>query len=95
MDNQIVVNGITYTAAVPPDGKRIVVLQRGWIVVGDWTQTGEEVELTDASVIRVWGTTNGLGELRQGPTSKTVLDPCGTLRFHVLTVVLSMIVDKW
>jgi hypothetical protein len=27
--------------------------------------------------LRQWGTTQGLGELRNGPTSKTVSDPWG------------------
>lgn len=77
--------------------KKIVVLQRGWVAVGDYYQDGDECRLANAKVIRQWGTTKGLGELIEGPTSKTVLDPCGTLDFHRLTVVTNMAVnaEKW
>lgn len=70
--------------------RKIVVAQRGWVLVGDYSIEGDdEIVLTNASVIRIWGTTKGLGELAlSGPTSKTILDPAGTVRFHRLTVVL-------
>lgn len=76
---------------------RVVVLQRGWVVVGVYTRDGLNCKLEKASVIRKWGTTKGLGELRGGPTRDTVLDPCGTVEFHRLTEVLSMVCDseKW
>lgn len=78
--------------------KKIVVLQRGWVVVGDYAKDAHEVVVTNASVIRRWGTTKGLGEIAEnGPTSNTVLDKCGTVRAHELAVV--MIIDcnqaKW
>jgi hypothetical protein len=69
--------------------KQIVVLHRGWVVIGDVTQTGDEIAITNASVIRRWGTTKGLGEIaKTGPTKDTVLDPCGIVRAHVLAVVM-------
>lgn len=78
-------------------GWQIVVLQRGWVVVGAVTRCGDELVIEQASVIRYWGTTRGLGELRDGPTSKTKLDPAGTVRAHALAVVLTIDVDasKW
>ncbi|QMU98760.1 hypothetical protein FVO59_12840 [Microbacterium esteraromaticum] len=78
-------------------GWKIVVLQRGWVVVGDVTVEGGELVIRDASVIRYWGTTKGLGELVDGPTEKTKLDPAGTVRAHVLGVVLTLDVkaEKW
>lgn len=70
---------------------RIVVLQRGWVVVGRFTSKNQECILTNASVIRVWGTTKGLGEIAiNGPTSKTVLDKTPDIRFHELTVVMTI-----
>lgn len=77
-------------------GIRIVVLQRGWVVVGRYSQKGSECVLTKASVIRNWGTTKGLGELvANGPTSSTKLDPCnGEISFNRLTVVVDMNCDE-
>lgn len=77
---------------------RIVVLQRGWVVVGQVSQSGDDITITDASVIRNWGTSKGLGELAlNGPLAATKLDPCGTVRAHVAAIVLQMESDgaKW
>jgi hypothetical protein len=60
--------------------KRIVVLQAGWVFIGNYhaaTDT-KPAYITDAYNIRKWGTTTGLGEIAlNGPTKDTVLDPCG------------------
>jgi hypothetical protein len=73
---------------------RIVVAQRGWNLVGEYTLAGDEVVLANASVIRRWGTTRGLGQIAaDGPTPETRLDPCGTVRIHKLAVVLTMDCD--
>jgi hypothetical protein len=69
---------------------KIVILQRGWVFVGRLSKTGSDCVLEDASCIRVWGTTRGLGELTEAPTSKTVLDKTGTVRFHELTVIATL-----
>lgn len=79
---------------------KIVVLQRGWVVVGDVSRMGTQLIIENAAVIRRWGTTQGLGELAMnGPTSETVLDPCPPINCHELTVVFEMEVtsgkDKW
>jgi hypothetical protein len=70
--------------------KTILILQRGWVVVGDIDKDGEHlVSLTNASVIRRWGTTKGIGELAlKGPQSNTVLDPCGVVEAHPQAVVM-------
>lgn len=100
--DEITVEGRRYVPAdsLPPKSSdiRIVVLQRGWVMVGRWSQDGEMCALDDAAVIRQWGTTRGLGEIAQGgPTSSTKLDPCGHVDFHILTtvVVLCCREDKW
>jgi hypothetical protein len=74
---------------------RILVLQRGWVVVGNYSAEGDECVLTDASVIRRWGTTKGLGELVNGPLEDTVLDPAGIVRAHKLAVVMQIECPAW
>ena len=83
---------------VDNDDIRIVVLQRGWILVGRYQLLGDKVFIRDASVIRNWGTTKGLGELASnGPTDKTILDKCQTCECHELTVCFTMKceISKW
>lgn len=81
----------------PKGDVRIVILQRGWIYVGRFSRDGDMCKLENARCIRYWGTTDGLGELRNGPTSKTKLDPPTTAEFHILTVVniLHACEDGW
>ena len=71
---------------------RIVIGQRGWVWIGHMEEEteGNRVVLTDARCIRKWGTTKGLGELVDGPTAKTVLDPAGTVRLHALGIVATL-----
>lgn len=84
--------------SIPKGDRKIVVLQRGWVVIGDRTLLPDgDYQLTSAATIRVWGTTKGLGELKDGPTSKTVLDPAGVVTYNPLTAVFTIAVDasKW
>lgn len=76
---------------------RIVILQRGWVFVGRYCRSGDERWLENAYCIRIWGTTKGLSELKDGPTAKTVLDPAGRVDFHMLTEVATIKCDpkKW
>ena len=77
---------------------RICVLQRGWIVVGKFSQKGSECKVTNASIIRTWGTTKGLGEIAEnGPTEKTILDKTPDVIFHELVGVFQIICrgEKW
>ena len=79
-------------------GKHIVILQRGWVVVGDLTQSGPTVTLENAMVIRSWGTTKGVGQLAlEGPQELTKLDPCGTVKTHELAIIATMKCEdsKW
>jgi hypothetical protein len=78
---------------------KIVILQRGWVFVGEFKKTGSQCSLTKAKNIRVWGTSKGLGELAiSGPIpTKTILDDCTTVRFHELTVIATLDCEesKW
>lgn len=98
MSTNVVIDGVAYAPLTSPSEWRIVVLHRGHIVVGKYSRDGAEVIVREASVIRRWGTTRGLGELAaNGPRPNTVLDPCGTVRAHELAVVLTIDceVTKW
>jgi len=102
--NEIQINGQVYV----PKGSskqeysgdiKIVILQRGWVMIGRMERNGSECKLHNASVIRSWGTTKGLGEIAgNGPTDNTKLDPChGVVEFDYLTVVAAIAVNpnKW
>jgi hypothetical protein len=81
--------------SIKDGGFKIVVLQRGWVVIGRFSQEGQDCKLTDAAVIRVWGTTKGITELVEGPASKTVLDKTSKpITFHELTVVMMLDVEE-
>ena len=69
-------------------GFAIVVLDRGFVYVGKVEVAGDFCLINDATNIRFWGTTKGLGELAQnGPTDKTKLDPVGTVRAPMRAVI--------
>ena len=100
MKETIIIDGVEYIKKVPPitGDIKIVILQRGWIKVGRFYQDGVNCRLENCATIRSWGTTKGLGEIAfGGPTSKTVLDPEPTCRFHELTIIatLDCVEDKW
>lgn len=84
-------------------GVKIVILQRGWVVVGElyYRDCGRFIEgiLERAKVIRTWGTTKGLGEIASnGPISnKTILDECGTVRFSLgcEVAMIDCVEEKW
>jgi hypothetical protein len=79
MSENITINGMEYTPVGAATGDRkIVICTNGWVFVG--SDTGDGVNYTNASVIRRWGTTKGLGQLAlEGKTDKTVLDFFGSM----------------
>lgn len=101
--DELVIDGVTY---VPKDSVqkefagdlKIVILQRGWVMIGKFERSGNDCKLHNASVIRVWGTTKGLGQLAlEGPQTGTKLDKCGLVEFDYLTTisVISCNPNKW
>ena len=103
--NEIKVNGFDYIRKDSVGEKvitgdiKIVILQRGWVMVGIFSRTENDCKLVKASVIRKWGTTSGLGQIaKDGPTKETILDKCyGIVEFDYLTIVASIAVEesKW
>ena len=102
----ITINGAEYVRAdsiptAPSDdmGVRIVVLQRGWVVVGHARRFGPRVVVSKCAVVRRWGTTTGLGQLASGGpiAGKTALDACPDVECLEQEIVLSMKCDpaKW
>lgn len=69
--------------------KKIVVADRGWVFLGDvYSDSNGDQLINEAKVIRIWGTTKGLGEIAlTGPTPKTILDDAGTVRIPARSVV--------
>lgn len=76
---------------------KIAVIDRGFVYVGRVAMEGDFLILRNAKNIRVWGTTNGLGELVSGPTSSTRLDPVGTVRVpsRALISLIDVEQSKW
>lgn len=99
----ISIDGVDYrrtdTISVDRSGSpvKIVIGQRGWVWVGYTSVDGEHLHLSGARCIRYWGTSNGLGELVDGPTAETKLDPAGDVTIHELAVIATYGVDadKW
>ena len=96
---QIQVDGIIYEPVTVKGDVKIFILQRGWVMVGRFERKGNDCKLSQASVIRSWGTTKGLGEIASnGPTKDTKLDKTnGLVEFDYLTVVASISCseEKW
>lgn len=62
--------------------KRIVVIQSGWVVMGDYVPANGAVpaHVNNAVQLARWGTTQGLGEIAlNGPTKETVMYDLGTV----------------
>jgi hypothetical protein len=103
MEKEIQINGEQYVLKSSiknskPTTKQIAVLDRGWIVVGDISKSGDYLNIDNASVIRRWGTKLGLGQLaEEGPKPETTLDSCPSCQVHKLSVVMLMNVneEKW
>ena len=103
---ELTVNGKTYVLKGSESRDfsgdvRIVVLQRGWVLVGHYSTKGDYGYLDGASVIRKWGTDKGLGQLvdgpvESGPYAPTVLDKChGRVEFLLSTTILMLNCDEY
>jgi hypothetical protein len=85
---EVIIDGIKYIEQNKESSIKVVILQRGWNMIGRFQREGMDCTLTDAYVIRRWGTNKGLGQLAiEGMQSETVLDKVGIAHFDYLTVV--------
>lgn len=75
----------------------IVVATAGFVYVGRPSLEDGWLTLRSAYNIRVWGTSDGLGQLVNGPLADTVLDLCGTVRIplHAVISVIDARADNW
>ena len=95
--NELEINGVKYIRADslnrPMTTKRIIVADRGWVFAGDCIDhTDGSVTIHNASNIRIWGTTKGLGELVNGPLPATKYDAYGTVR---CLPIVQISINKW
>jgi hypothetical protein len=80
---------------------RIVVIQAGWVLAGEYSAANGIVTLNKSSVIQRWGTTEGLGELcLSGPTKESTITPCGIAEIPQSAVLFTLAVGpaiaaKW
>ena len=94
---ELVIDGETYipkTSVIsePKNSNiKIVILQRGWVFIGRWSQDGDMCSLDNAYCIEHFGTTEGLGQLAlQGKQENTRLRKAGHMDFHILTTVATI-----
>ena len=76
---------------------RIVVLDRGLVYIGRVKIENDFVVISSARNIRVWGTTQGLGQLVSGPLPVTKLDVVGTVKapMRALISLIDVEQSKW
>jgi hypothetical protein len=85
-------------SAPKPESKvQIVIAPRGWVFIGYTHETDKHLVIERANVIRVWGTTKGIGELINGPLKDTKLDACGVTRIPLGAVLAQIDAEesKW
>lgn len=98
MSNEVSNEPSSTEAPITPESNRIIVIATyGWVFTGQKVQVHSDgVHIEKSDVIRTWGTTHGLGQLALGgPTSDTKLDPCGTVRLPLTSVVAIIDCPGW
>ena len=76
-------------------GIQLIVLTGGFVYVGEVEIDGRWVEIVNATNLRVWGTTKGLGELQSGPTINTTADKCGIVLAPLHAVIHFIAAPGW
>ena len=78
--------------------KQIIVVDKGFVFVGELESDGDFYSLKTGFCIRRWGTTKGLGQLAmEGPLSGTILEPADNTKFpkERLIFTIDCEQDKW
>ena len=75
-------------------GKQIVVIDNGFVHVGDCSMQDGLLCIDNCKNIRVWGTSKGLGELVSGPLSGTKLDSVGTVKAPLRALISLIDVEQ-
>lgn len=89
----LIVNGVEYKPVNQEKDVRIVILQRGWVFVGNFKKVSDsECILTNAKNYRQQRSGKGFGYVaKHGPTSECKLDDCELpVRFHPLTIIATL-----
>jgi len=98
MNKPITIDGVEYIPKPTPCGLRcVVVLDRGWIFVGDLATApnGYHV-LSNCSNVRKWASGGFGGMCRDPQLAGVVLDPCADLAFTVDAPLFTVPVeDGW
>lgn len=68
-------------------GKQIVVIDNGFVHVGDCAIEGDFLRIDNCKNIRVWGTQSGLPQLLNGPLKDTKHDHCGVVLVPFVRVI--------
>ena len=97
--DELTIDGTTYVPKTTIQSFKspikIVVLQRGWVFIGRYSENGDLRNLHNAYGIQTWGTTKGLPELVNGATSSTKLNKCdGVITFHKLSELFTIDVNE-
>jgi hypothetical protein len=77
-------------------GKQIVVIDNGFVHVGDCSFKDGFLVIENGFNIRKWGTTQGLSQLAAGPTKETIVDPLTRVLVPVGRVVFYLsVIGGW
>ena len=79
MKDHVIIDGVKYVPeSLVSTEWNIVICDRGFVYVGKVERLDSGgIVIHQAKNIRKWGTTKGLGELRDGPRPQTELDDYG------------------
>lgn len=75
-------------------GTQIVVIDNGFVHVGHCSISDDFLKISNCRNLRVWGTTEGLAQLKNGPLKETKHDFFGTVLVPVNRVIFYLEVES-